>query len=317
MGAMAALLVLASLGPARADDFAPLERRLDLPGGGAVPLLVSPEWDGAPATRAVVVIHGLGGNAAGYYRALARAAHGAGAQATLLAAPHFLSPVGSPAPELLRWRRGAWSGGAPALGPTHVSSFAVLDTLLARLADRARYPDLREVVVIGHSAGAQFVQRYVAVGQGVPAGSPLPVRYVVANPSSFLWFGRERPEPAIAAACPGYDNWKYGLAGPLPPYVTDPPATLESRYLARSVTYLSGGADTDPAQRDLDRTCAGEAQGPDRLSRSRAFLAALAARHPTLPPPPHFLIPGVGHNGGRMIDSACGRAVLFGAGRCE
>lgn len=308
------VLLLAALlaGAARADEFAPLQRSLDMPGGANVPLLVSPEWDGSNDARAVVVIHGLGRDAPGYFRALASSRAKARAEA-ILVAPHFLADEDFLAPGQLHWARGGWMGGSPAHGPTSASAFDVIDAILAHLADRSHYPALREVVVIGHSAGAQLVQRYVAVGRGVPAS--LAVRFVVANPSSYLWFSPDRPGSTFA--CPSYNHWKYGLAGHLPPYVTDPPATLEARYVARDVTYLIGGDDTDPTQRDLDRSCGGEAQGSDRFARHTAFLADLAARHGSLATQRSFTVPGVGHSGGHMIDSACGIAVLFGSGRCE
>lgn len=283
-----------------------------MPGGAVAPLLVSPEWDGAGVSRAVVVIHGLGRNAPGYFRAIARARAKARAEA-ILVAPHFLADEDSPAPGQLHWARGGWMGGEPAHGPTSASAFDVIDAVLAHLADRARYPHLREVVVIGHSAGAQLVQRYVAVGHGVPAS--LSVRFVVANPSSYLWFSPNRPGPTFS--CPTYNAWKYGLAGRLPPYVTDPPAAIEARYVSRDVTYLIGGDDTDPTQRDLDRSCGGEAEGADRTARHNAFLADLVSRHGTLASQRSFTVPDVGHSGGRMIDSPCGVAVLFGSGQCE
>ena len=42
------------------------------------------------------------------------------------------------------------------------------------------------------------------------------LRYVIANPSSYLWFGAERPYPPAPGACPDYDRWKYGIRGAPP-----------------------------------------------------------------------------------------------------
>lgn len=289
--------------------------------GGAVPVFATAEWDGGTVHRAVVVVHGLGRDAAGYFAALQRARAAAGVPA-LLIAPHFLAVSDPGGDDLLRWRSGAWMSGLPALSPSPVSAFDVLDTLLARLSDRTRFPDLTDIVVIGHSAGAQFVQRYVAVGRGARAG--LQVRYVVANPSSYLWFSPDRPgtdgRPAPfagAAACPTYNYWKFGLAGGLPPYVKDDPATLEARYVSREVVYLLGANDIDPNQRDLDRSCGGEAEGPYRLARGHAFLAMLHARHGALPTQTVHEIPGVAHQGARMLNSACGLAAMFDTPGCD
>ena len=46
-----------------------------------------------------------------------------------------------------------------------VSSFAVLDALLQMLSDRQHWPALDLVVLAGHSAGGQFVQRYAVAGR--------------------------------------------------------------------------------------------------------------------------------------------------------
>lgn len=97
-------------------------------------------------------------------------------------------------------------GGEPARQPGPVSSFAALDALLAHFAGCSLYPVLSTVVVIGHSAGAQLLQRYAVTGREgdalVQAG--IAVRYVIANPSSYLYFEDERPDSQALAggACP-------------------------------------------------------------------------------------------------------------------
>ncbi len=59
------------------------------------------------------------------------------------------------------------------------------------------------------------------------------------------------------------------------------PRALEAAYVARPVTTLLGGLDTDPDHPALDTSCMAEAQGPFRLARGEAYRAALTARHPT------------------------------------
>ena len=106
--------------------------------------------------------------------------------------------------------------------------------MIARLNDRDRFPALKEVVVAGHSAGGQLVQRYAVVGR--PAARSAGLRFVVSNPSSYLYFSDERPQgdgrfaaPSDAAVCPQYNRWKYGLAG-APPYVrVDPDLDRNTR----------------------------------------------------------------------------------------
>ncbi len=148
----------------------------------------------------------------------------------MIIAPQFLAGTDITAHHLpgqiLRWSLTGWEGGEPAKGPAHASSFDAFDTILMHLSDRHLFPNLTTIVIAGHSGGAQVVQRYAVLGHGETYAKTagVRVRYVVGNPSSYAWFGAERPEPAIAATCPGYNQWKYGMNG-LPPYAAGQPST--------------------------------------------------------------------------------------------
>lgn len=291
-------------------------------GWGILPVYTSHDWSGPlpGVTRAVIVIHGQSRNADTYFMSSERAAAAAEADVdgVLIIAPQFLAVAdmtghGLPA-ELLHWQAGDWPAGLPAQGPVPISSYDVIDRILARLADRRLFPALQHVVLAGHSAGGQLVQRYAVVGRGEDAltGRGISLRYVVANPSSYLYFDDVRSNPPSPGACPGFNRWKYGLTG-APPYVGEVDAVgLETRYIARDVVYLLGGADNDPHEPSLDKSCAGEAQGPNRHARGLAFFAELRRRHPDLR---HRMMeaPGIGHDGGGMLNSAPGVDALFDA----
>jgi pimeloyl-ACP methyl ester carboxylesterase len=294
----------------------------DKSGTGMLPLYASEDWTRPhpEITRVVLVFHGLNRNADAYFAAArtALAAAGEAGAHTMMVAPQFLAEEDIEAhklsPQMLRWRWNEWASGENARGPIPVSSFAALDAILARLADPAMYPNLAHVVIAGHSAGGQVVQRYAVVGNGAVAlaARGVAVRYVLANPGSYLYFGEARP----AATCAGFDQWRYGLAGHVPPYVTLTPAELEARYIARDVVYLLGTADTDPAHPQLDRSCAAEAQGPYRHARGVNYLRLLRARDGDAVKHRLLEVPGVAHNGGRMFTSACGLAALFDTPGC-
>ncbi|OWT54267.1 hypothetical protein [Candidimonas nitroreducens] len=276
--------------------------------------------------RVLLVVHGTLRNADTYFsdgRKAQQAAGTAGA-GTLVAAPQFLTRTDVQAfglaADTLIWTRNGWKDGAPAVAPAPISSFAALDALLEHFADRKLYPALVEVVLAGHSAGAQVVQRYAVAGRGEAAlrRAGIHVRYVVANPSSYLYFSDARPSadgsfrPADAAACPKAVKWKYGLED-APPYVQrEGSAGLEARYARRDVVYLLGMADTNPYTHFIDRSCAGMAQGPYRLARGLAYFSYMQQRHPSGLEQTLVEVPGVGHNGQGMFTSACGLAVLFG-----
>ncbi len=291
-------------------------------GGGVLPVYASADWSRPmpEVRRAVVIVHGRLRDADAYLRA-GEAAVAAGrpqSDGCLLVAPQLLAEVDVRQhrlpPETLRWGLNDWMGGEAAERPVGVSSFAALDAILARLVEPGRFAGLEQVVVAGHSGGGQVVQRYAVLGRGETAlaAAGVGLRSVVANPSSYVYFSRDRPV-APAAGCAGFNRWKYGLES-LPDYAQGAdPAALEADYVRRDVVYLWGGDDCDPDQPALDRSCEACAQGPHRLARGQAYLAYLRARHPGLA---HraAVVPGVGHDAGAMFASAAGLAALFGDG---
>jgi pimeloyl-ACP methyl ester carboxylesterase len=295
-------------------------------GSGLLPLFLAPNWGRArpEVIRALIIIHGDGRGAKSYFNTAKQARHLAGGQGrgTLIVAPQFLAKedLKSNAPNdaqmLLRWTRSTWKDGEPALGPVPQSSFDAVDAILARLADRTVFPNLVQVVVAGHSAGGQLVQRYIIVGTGSNKLTTLGVRvrYVVANPSSYVYFSEDRPLPT--ANCPTFDNWKYGMKNRPASVANVAPADLERIYAEREVVYLLGSDDTDEQAGDLDKTCRAEVQGKSRRARGEAYFAYMQKRHPTLG---HRLqlVPGVGHGARKMFTSACGVAVLFDLPSCE
>jgi hypothetical protein len=163
------------------------------------------------------------------------------------------------------------------------------------------------------------VQRYAIAGKGEQALTRVGIgaRYVVANPSSYAYFSAERPEPAIAASCPGFNDWKYGMAA-RPAYLAAPTAAaLERSYVARRVIYLLGTLDTNPNHSALDKSCMGEAQGPYRYARGHAYVAAMRARDGGTPNHSVWDVQGVGHEGDRMLTSPCGLKALFDLPGCN
>lgn len=334
--ALAAILALAATAAPAETPVPPavaavMDGRLPV-GNGLLPLFVSPDWAQAlpQIRRAVVIVHGYARNAGDYARDVTALAPPAD---TLVVAPQFLAVEDIAAHQLpdavLRWRRERWSDGDPAEGPDPASAFDALDALLGKLNDPAILPNLSQVVLAGFSAGGQLVQRYAIVGKGELGlrARNIRLRYVVGSPSSFAYLTDERPRPdgtlarfADTAACPGFNRWKYGFAGGLPPYVAAVAALgtpgLERRYVARDVVYLVGADDTDPQHRFLDTSCAAEAQGPTRLARMRSFFAELKLRDGAALGHQMRVVAGAAHNAAKVLGSPCGRAALFGDGDC-
>lgn len=282
--------------------------------------------------RVVIVVHGIQRDAGLAYEAAAAvlAANPARQQDTLIVAPKFPSAVDIGFEKMPAWRRNSWEDGELSIAartrPAPLSSMQVLDDLLQELGGTQRLPVLQTLVLAGHSAGGQLVQRYAVLNDIEPAlrRNGLDVQYVVANPSSYLYLTPDRPRangqgfaPYERGICPSYNQYKYGLNG-LPPYLTPgSQVPLMPRYLAREVTYLLGGADNNPEHRFLDKSCGAEAQGATRWARGLGYWRYeqyTAQRHPELASTAHQAqeVVGVAHNAPQMFSSTCGARALLG-----
>ena len=300
-------------------------------GTGALPIYVSSDWSKPQpkVTRAIVIFHGKKRNAVGYFRSAKEAVQSAGnaGRGTIVIAPQFLTEEDAAEFHLdaavLRWHHQRWEGGDNATGPAPISSFDAIDALLAQLADRSLFPDLVQVVLAGHSGGGQVLQRYAVVGRGEAALTKvgIHVRYVIANPSSYVYFSEDRPLSTTSFArytgsCQSFNHWKYGVEE-TPPYVGQSSfVSMEESYSHRDVIYLLGTADTDPHHPDLDVSCEGEAEGPHRLARGTAYFAYLKARHPEGFSQRLWEVPGVSHDERGMFHSSCGMEALFDVPGC-
>jgi hypothetical protein len=119
-------------------------------GSALEPFIISLNWSRPPPqiTRAMIIIHGKEGDAEGSYRTAREAAHDAGraARNTVFIAPQFLDQEDIRAhrvcADVLRWRGTGWMAGMAPLGPAPISSYEVVDALLARLADHSSSPSL-------------------------------------------------------------------------------------------------------------------------------------------------------------------------------
>ncbi|HXZ07896.1 MAG TPA: alpha/beta hydrolase [Paraburkholderia sp.] len=309
-------------------EVAPAFLDIDANGDARVPLYACAEWH-APrslATTALVLLHGRLRNADVYFDSAMRAVAAAGLapDKTLALVPQFLATADIAAhglgEDVLHWEWTSWMGGDEAIGPRSLSSFDVLDAILQQLTSRERFPALERVVVAGHSGGAQVVQRHAVVTRGEASllSRGVRLRYVIANPSSYVYFDGVRPvlNGGFAAfdrrECPSFDDWKYGAQNP-PRYVGGRSfAALEAAYAQRDVVYMLGEQDCDPRHPALDRSCAAMAQGPHRLARGRAYMRYLQSRQAKHLRHRLVEVPDAGHDGDAMFTSAQGIAALFG-----
>jgi pimeloyl-ACP methyl ester carboxylesterase len=276
--------------------------------------------------RALIMVHGTNRNADRYFSSALAAAFLAGAlQDTIVISPRFASAAAdckdALGPNEVSWscRGDSWRSGGTAASHPSLTSFDLVDELIRTLAKKSTFPNLRAIVVAGHSAGGQFVTRYQMANK-VHETLGVPVSYVVANPSSYSWPDATRPLPvddAVAGKAkdgwdtekphtafqfgpfdatkvPGYNAWPFGLAERKSGYtvgISD--EQLKKNLVSRPVTFLLGQVDTLPLG-GFDSSPNAMAQGPTRRARGEAFVKyineTLGATHKVQ------IVPECGHN---------------------
>ena len=270
-------------------------------------------------TRGLVVVHGNNRNPDTYFDSgVLAVATGGGAGTVAVVAPHFQTSDDDPESDEPFWSSAGWKRGhlSRPEGPApRVSSYAALDRILEMLLDRGRFPAMQEVVVTGHSAGGQVVHRYAATSrEEEEARAGVEYRYVVANPSTFLYLGPEREGADGTFSVPGpgcddYDDWHYGLQDRNSYAEALDADTIRAQLSRRDVRILIGDADTLSAS--LDQSCGANLQGLNRYLRGRTLVRFMEALH-TGHAHTEMIVPGVGHSNRSMWLSEVGLEALFG-----
>jgi len=276
--------------------------------------------------RALVMVHGTNRNADHYFSTAVAATFLAGALDDSVAiSPRIASAAGSCRDTLaaneVSWSctGDSWRSGGTAASHPDLTSFDFVDQILRKLANKSMFPNLRAIVVAGHSAGGQFVARYLMANR-VHDTLGVPVSYVVANPSSYAWPDNTRPQPAEdaapdsakgawetekvhtkfsygafdASACANYNRWPAGLENRSSGYTAKTSdEQLKKQLVSRPTTFLFGQVDVLPLG-GFDSSCPAMAQGATRRARGEAYVKyvneRLGAQHAVQ------IVPECGHN---------------------
>lgn len=316
--------------------------------------------------RIIISLHGTGANADLYLSnglAATRAAADTGVDHralsnTLIIAPQFMSAneywdYRRLAPNILHWNGGRASSaesverdlnGDGIADSGTLSSFTAMDVLLERVCRRSLFPNLRIVVVAGHSNGGRFMGCYAATSRfeqeaATPRG--IHVRYLVMGSGSYLYMDDRRLAfegdtyltaahsddwrdtvvdledfSTVCAEDPDkFNDWPWGLTipmgngNPLWPYPTQVGAErIRSQFGSRDVHYVVGELDLLPSFTN----CPERVQGQDTLAKTLLYYRHLEQFYgPDLRHHLH-VIPNVGHSGRGEMMSSQGLAALFG-----
>ena len=253
--------------------------------GGATPEAM-PVWFHRAAAwdedgPVVVVMHGLNRDAGRYREEWAALAEAGG---FLVLVPEFSA---SKFPGTRWYNFGNLVDDAGRATPADSWSYHAFDRVVAAAMDAA-HATRPGFILYGHSAGAQFVHRYLLL-----TGAKRAERVIIANAGSYT-LATDRPFPE-------------GLGG-----TAANPATLREVF-ARPVVLQLGETDTDPQHSSLPRQDWAVAQGSHRFARGWFFLDAMRRAAAAQGAPFNWrvaTVPGVGHSNAGMAAHAVSN--LFG-----
>ena len=280
----------------------------------------------------VIYIHGARRNGLDYYEWGEKAVNAANKQEETL----FFSPQFNSEKDLedhkhdathLFWEKNNWRIGDESVSSEKrvmtdaFSSFSLIDSVIARACNKKLFPNLKRITVIGHSAGGQFVSRYVGM-------TPLPntlkgykFNFIVMNPSTYLYLDDRRPVQTDkglafvkpdAAGCQTYNDYPRGMEK-LNPYAEKVGVeTIKQQFLNRDVSIVLGEKDVNVNDSSLDKSCEGNMQGRFRLERGQFYYAYLQLFAKKKKVHQIDVVPEVAHDGDKMVNSQAARRFLYG-----
>ena len=244
--------------------------------------------------RMIIVLHGNSRTALTRQNDIIQAANSENTYLeTLIISPHFIGTQEIIDNNLddyhLYWKDAGWmeGGNSNSSGAyprdESFSSFEVMDDIISQVILSENFPNLSQIILTGFSGGGQFMNRYASsnrIQEDFESEYNLDFRYIVASPSSYLYFNGERRvvgttdqfEVPNSSSCGTYNNYKYGtlqMNQYMKYYHLD---TLINRYKRRKISYGVGSRDNNPNSSSLDDTCPAMFQGSHRLERASIFV---------------------------------------------
>ncbi|MBL7818540.1 MAG: hypothetical protein JNL70_26310 [Saprospiraceae bacterium] len=200
------------------------------------------------------------------------------------------------------------------------SSFSLVDSMITCICNPQLFPKLKKVIVIGHSAGGQFVSRYAGM-------TPMPnilrgykFRFIIMNPSTYMYLDDRRPTKTAdkltfarpdTTGCSNFNEYPRGFEK-LNPYASKiGEATIKQQFLTRDIAFILGGSDTDMTDPSLDKSCGGNLQGRFRLERGQFYYEYLQLFSKKEKIHKVEVVPNVAHSGEKMVISKAAIGYMF------
>ena len=282
---------------------------------------------------AIISLHGDGRNADEHFNIIGQATVNAGLEdSTILLAPvyPFQDDINqyNLGDDVLYWSDTDWNAGDLSRNtqsnprPFRISSFSTMDSIYHRLAENN--PNLKRIVLTGHSAGSQMVVRYAAGGraQADLTETGIDFVFVPTNTPSFLYYDDNRVLNQNAEVfefgpsdCGSASQYKYGLDN-LNQYMENTgETTIIENHKQADVTYLIGQYDFG----GQTNTCARMVQGSSRLIRTHVYFSYIGFFYGDSIYNNHRMaeIPAAYHEFDEIVFTDCGMNALFNIGDCD
>ena len=282
---------------------------------------------------AIISLHGDGRNADEHFNIIGQATVNAGLEdSTILLAPMypFQDDINqyNLGDDVLYWSDTDWNAGDLSRNtqsnprPFRISSFSTMDSIYHRLVENN--PNLKRIVLTGHSAGSQMVVRYAAGGraQADLTETGIDFVFVPTNTPSFLYYDDNRVLNQNAEVfefgpsdCGSASQYKYGLDN-LNQYMENTgETTIIENHKEAGVTYLIGQYDFG----GQTNTCARMVQGSSRLIRTHVYFSYIGFFYGDSIYNNHRMaeIPAAYHEFDEIVFTDCGMNALFNIGDCD
>ncbi|MBB6463236.1 hypothetical protein [Flammeovirga kamogawensis] len=233
-------------------------------------------------TSLTLVVHGLSYDYQNQFQTMYNTVYDIGqVSKTIVIAPYFSN---NSADNTIYWTNATWRYGGNSVGTLNSqpqSSYLLLEKFLKNYVFvDGKFPNLKTIMLIGHSAGGQYIQRYAALNNLEQQYQKYTFKYLVSDPSSYLYINKLRysdihkayiQPDTVQGGCNEYNNYYYGLneIDQFTDYRNDlDSSTIVTQNIARLVTYATGTEDLD----NSDDSCPANWEGggnTDDLSNSK------------------------------------------------
>lgn len=168
-----------------------------------------------------------------------------------------------------------WSSGGSARIPVEfrdLSSFDVLDFMTNMVMDKSKFPNLKKVVIAGHSMGGQMALHYAIAKKLGPNEDK--ISYWIGDPGAYTYMNSSRP--FSTKDCDNYNDWPYSITNvnTLPKYARDHAGPngshLVDNFRSREIHFAVAENDNGAGVKN----CAARAQGPNRIARASEWIIA-------------------------------------------